>query len=263
MKAACPHCNGHVSYAASDAGASVSCPHCTGPFVLPSVVKHVRHRSVFFYVFWGTVSLFATLIILAIAIFFFTAVGAGFLSGFKTAARTASVSSISNLPPLTAEEAASAKEFLNSVKINRDKVEGTSWYEPPISDGYQTSVYLYMGMKPNSRPWLRWVIRYRGDTWLFVRNYRIKVDNAEAQTLKPSKSIERDNSAGSIWETFDEPARDHAALINQILASGVTLVRLNGDKSVHDITLDQETLGQMRQMLLLYRDSGGEWPASK
>ncbi len=164
-----------------------------------------------------------------------------------------------------------------TMEVEKDDIEAITWYSPILevekydlgrstmhfrSSGYKTAVYLYMGKKERSVPFLRWKIRYYGDRWLFIRRYRIKIDQEEARTLLPTAPIKRDTSGGSVWETFDEPANKHAPLLNQMLASKTTYLRMEGTGGVEDIELGPEHLQRMRNVLLVYRYLGGVWPAN-
>ena len=167
-----------------------------------------------------------------------------------------------NLPALTEDEVQDAKRLINNLLVNKDDIEEITWYSPNVADGYKTTVYLYIGKKATGETWLRWKIRYYGDDWLFIRKYRIKIDQADATTLLPMAEIKRDTgSSGSVWETFDEPAKEHAHLLNQILASTITYLRMEGTEGVKDIELGSVHLQHMRDVLLVYRYLGGVWSA--
>jgi len=160
------------------------------------------------------------------------------------------------LPVLTEAEKQEAQTLLHVLNSKKDDIEGITWYSP--EDGYKSAVYFYIGKKEVGEPWLRWKIRYYGDDWLFIRRYRIKLDDAEAVSLVPTKDLKRDTGSGSVWETFDESASSHTHLINQMLSSRSVYLRMEGTEGVRDLNLD---LGQMRDVLLVYRYLGGEWPA--
>jgi hypothetical protein len=219
------------------AGQSIQCPHCQHTITLPSppppippqrtpgpppapgsATQTPRRHGIFYYVFWGTISLFATLVILFFGFFFLTTVGAGFLKGLSHHAATvenATTTVTQNLPALTETEIEQARSLVTGLNSRTDDIEGTTWYSPDPADNYKTAVYLYIGQKQTGEPWLRWKIRYYGEDWLFIRRYRVKIDDAEAVTVLPTKEIKRENSGGSVWETFDEPASKHAHLLNQ------------------------------------------------
>jgi len=228
-----------------------------------------RRHGIFYYVFWGTASLFGTLAILFFGFIFLTAAGAGFVRGLShhtpntENTTTTTAATTQNLPALTEAEVQQAKSLLDSLRSKRDDIEGITWYSPKVGDGYKTAVYLYLGQDQTGQPWLRWKIRYYGDGWLFIRRYRIKIDDAEATTLLPTKPIKQDmGSSGSVWETFDEPADKHAQLLNQMMAGNTAHLRMEGTEGRKDIELDAGQLQQMRDVLLAYRYLGGTWPAN-
>ncbi len=281
LKADCDYCSGHIEYPVELGGLSIECPHCrqttalpvlalppasVPPLASPGSPRHVRRHSIFYYVFWSTVSLFATLAILFLAFIFLTAAGAGFLGALigRTPNSEAKVPTpaVRNLPPLTEEERQVAIRIMGNLRVKHDNIEGITWYSPDAADGYETAVYVYLGKNEKGKPWLRWMIRYYGDDWLFIRKYRIRVDDEDAKTLLPTKQIKHDNSRGSVWEIFDEPASEHANLLNQILASKTTYLRMEGTDRVKDIELRSDDLQQMRNVLLVYRYLGGVWPAN-
>ncbi len=283
IKIACERCGGHIEYPSEMAGQSIQCPHCQHTITLPSPPPPIppqptpqpppvpgsarpspRH-GIFYYVFWGTVSLFGTLAILFFGFIFLTAVGAGFLSGLShrpaTVKNTTTTAATHNLPALTETEIEQARNLVTGLNSQTDDIEGTTWYSPDPAHNYKTAVYLYIGQKQTGQPWLRWKIRYYGKDWLFIRRYRVKIDDAEAVTVLPTGEIKRDNSGGSVWETFDELADKHAHVLNQILAGKTTHLRMEGSEGNKDIELGPEQLEEMREVLFVFRYLGGTWPA--
>jgi hypothetical protein len=211
------------------------------------------------------VSLFGTLAILFFGFIFLTAVGAGFLSGLSHHPRavqsTTTKTTTQNLPALTETEIEQARSLITGLNSRTDDIEGITWYSPDPAHDYDTAVYLYFGRKQTGQPWLRWKIRYYGDDWLFIRRYRIKIDDAEAVSVLPTKEIKRDNSGGSVWEIFDESAEDHAHILNQMLAGNTAHLRMEGTQGHKDVELGPEQLQRMRDVLLVFRYLGGTWPA--
>lgn len=174
-----------------------------------------------------------------------------------------SSSSARLLPPLTASEAAEAERLHQTLICKKDEFEGITWYSPPGRGWSQNknAIYLYIGSK-GSELWLRLNIRYFGDDWLFIHHYRIKVDHAEPTTLRPSQPIDHDNHSGSVWETLDEPAISHAHVLNSIIASQTTCIRMVGKEGTTDFELSPKHIQQMRDVLLVFRLLGGKWPAN-
>jgi hypothetical protein len=90
-------------------------------------VKHVRRHSIFYYVFWGTVSLFVTLMILFIGFVFLTNAGYAYLSSLKEKARNHQVNhpAVRYLPLLNEHEIQMAKNMISELEVKKDAVEGT------------------------------------------------------------------------------------------------------------------------------------------
>jgi hypothetical protein len=217
-----------------------------------------------------------TLAILFVGFVFLTGAGAAFLVGLshhRATTRTAATQNLpalattrtdatQNLPALTETEIEQARSLVTGPNARTDDIEGITWYSPDPADNYKTAVYLYIGQKQTGQPWLRWKIRYYGEDWLFIRRYRLKIDDAEAVTVLPTKEIKRENSGGSVWETFDEPANKHAHPLNQMLAGNTTHLRMEGTQGHEDIELGPEQLQRMRDVLLVFRYLEGTWPAN-
>jgi hypothetical protein len=81
-------------------------------------------------VFWGTLSFFATLVILFFGFVFLTAAVAGFLSGITGHALNTTAAGVHNLPALTEDETQEAKRLLEVLRAKRDNIEGITWYSP-------------------------------------------------------------------------------------------------------------------------------------
>lgn len=277
----CPKCNQTLDAPEELASQLIDCPTCKATIEVPirtrpqkpppahnSLPQPVRRHSIFYYVFCGTVSLFATLAILLFCFFFLTATGAGLLAALthrnsteQTSTRAAHA--VRNLPALTEDETETASSLMGRLAASRDDIEGITWYRSPAGADYKTSVYLSIGKEDGKKPWLRWHIQYYGDDWLFIRDYRIKIEQQDAITLRPTAKIDHaiSKSGGSVWERFVEDAEKHAHLLNQILASKSVKLRMSGTKGVNDIELSPDHLQQMRDVLLVYRHMGGVWPA--
>src|SRR4030095_2253644 len=277
LKIACERCGGHTEYPSEMAGQSIQCPHCQHTITLPSrfvslpiplqpppvprsATQPTRRHGIFYYVFWGTISLFVTLAILFIGFLFLTGAGAAFLVGLSKRPATTSTTAPQKLPALTETEREQARSLVTGLNARTDDIEGTTWYSPDPADNYKTAVYLYIGQKQTGQPWLRWKIRYYGDDWLFIRRYRVKIDDAGAVTVLPTRDIKRENSGGSVWETFDELASNHADVLNRMLAGNTIHLRMEGSEGHEDIQLGAEQLQRMRDVLLVFRYLGGTCP---
>lgn len=233
----------------------------------------VRRHGVFYYVFWGTISFILTLIILSFSLSLFYGFGTVFFTAMATKKANKTENNtvrekettpvVQYLPLLTEEEKREAQTAINISEKDVDDFKGITWYTPRVANGYETAVYLYVGKKEGGKPLLRLVIRYYGDEWLLIDRYYIKADHTDVITLQPKDKIERDvgKSSGSVWETLDESAVINAHVINRILASQTTKIRMEGTKGIKDIQLGFSDIQRMRDVLLVYRYLGGEWPA--
>jgi hypothetical protein len=287
LKTACERCSGHIEYPSQLAEQSIDCPHCYETITLPSPPRSVptqstsspppvsnsvrstppaRRHGIFYYVFWGSIFLFATLGILTVGFLFLTGAGAAFLVAIShhpgAVQSTSTKANIQKLPALNATEIEQAKSLITGLSSRLDGIEGTIWYSPDPADNHKTAVYLYIGQKQARQPWLRWKIRYYGDDWLFIRRYRVKVDDAEPVTVLPMKEIKRENGGGEVWETFDEAASEHAHVLNQMLSGNTTYLCMEGSEGRKDLTLGPEQLQRMGDVLLVFRYLGGTWPAN-
>src|SRR5206468_2003478 len=60
-----------------------------------------------------------------------------------------------------------------------DKLEKITWYKHRSSPAYvnsRTGIYLYIGKPDLGEPWLRMVVQYNADDWLFIEKYTIFTD---------------------------------------------------------------------------------------
>jgi hypothetical protein len=163
--------------------------------------------------------------------------------------------------PLTDDEIKDAKYMMNYLVSTRyDNVEGITWHTPKKEyDGYKTATYMYIGVPDKGDPFLRLKIRYYGDDWIFIKRYIIKIDDRPAISLLPSSSVSRDNSGGSVWEVFDEPASIHSNILNQIMFADNVTIRMKGDSNYEDVDLTREEMNNFGNIILLYRYLGGKW----
>jgi len=88
-----------------------------------------------------------------------------------------------------------------------DDMKGITWYYDKTSPHYvnsRTNVNAYIGKKDSGTPFMRLVIQYVADDWLFIEKYIIKVDG-KTYTITEEKygEIETDNGSGGIWEWLD------------------------------------------------------------
>ncbi len=77
MKIPCPHCQSHIEFSSDRHGTVTACPACgcsvalNIPGLQPPAAPEKAKHGVFYYVFWGVVSLIATIFILVVLVICF------------------------------------------------------------------------------------------------------------------------------------------------------------------------------------------------
>ena len=143
-----------------------------------------------------------------------------------------------------------------------DDMKGITWYYDKTSPKYvnsRTNIYSYIGKKENSKPFLRFVIQYVADDWLFIEKYIIKVDG-KTYTITEDKygEIETDNGGG-IWEWLDRSADSDEFEIMKAIANGKQVkIRFSGKKYHKDRTVTSKEKIAMKNIIDAYEALGGE-----
>jgi hypothetical protein len=146
---------------------------------------------------------------------------------------------------------------LGGMTKRRDSVKGITWYTDrsvPAGHAGDRRLYLYIGKSDGSAaPWLRFVIRYSGDDWLFIEKYIVKTD-AATHTLVPdsygASAVERDNGYGGIWEWWDVSAdSEHLAVVRAILSSKSSTLRYEGKQYYRDRPITDAERTALRRTL--------------
>jgi hypothetical protein len=299
LKSNCPHCGGPIEYDHEGIGQTIDCPHCGQPFELKRSTASPKQpasklrrcfdcgndvsvnaescpkcgcvlkkkKSIFYYVFIGTLCLLATIAIIWIGILlaagFFTATA---VSNFNDAREKASNNLVTaktaqKLPPLTEQERIRAMGVLSNMKTSHDNIRGTAFYQLKPDSMYKDYAMLYVGRNSSGsgKPWLRLKIKYYDDDWLFIRSYTIKADDQVFELRPEYNEVERDNDAGDVWEWCDISADKHKTIINAMINAASITVRHNGDQYYKDRELTGDELRWMRDTFLVYRYFGGEW----
>ena len=67
FKIGCPHCQQHIAFSESNVGQVIACPSCglSVGLNVPGYTPQKKTHGVFYYVFWGVVSLIGTIVILS------------------------------------------------------------------------------------------------------------------------------------------------------------------------------------------------------
>jgi hypothetical protein len=235
----CADCGKDVSIRAE------SCPNCGAAFV-----RRKKH-GVFFYVFWGVISLIVTGVILTLGLLmlggFFAGVGEAVKESKKTGASITSKS-----VPLTVQEKENAQAILSKLRRSKDEVTGTIWLKPSWADGYDNQIYLYIGVTQTDVPFLRLKMEYKGGEMLIIKRFVFRIDD-KVETIEPSGMLKSDYVVDNHWEWFDELPEQHLDVVEKIAKGNKVLMRYDGRQSSHDRTVSAAEKQSLGQMLSVYR----------
>lgn len=135
-----------------------------------------------------------------------------------------------------------------------DEFNGITWYKDPSHPRYANNraFRIYIGEKDGDR-WLRMLIRYAGDNWLFVERFVFLVDGV-TYTVDPGGhfEVERDNSYGGVWEWYDtKPSDSEMELIRAVANSTSARLRFEG-RYRSDWTIPASQRAAIKRVLAAY-----------
>lgn len=158
------------------------------------------------------------------------------------------------------KEAAARKKFASevaSLRRERDDIEGiTFYYDRNVPMNAVANYFgLYLGVPDKGEPYLRWKFMYTGDDWLFIEAMKFNIDGTMVGPMQfPYGAIERDNSAGQVWEWRDEPvsSAEEIAPFLKIASSKTTLLRLEGRQYRKDREITSREKAAILKILDVY-----------
>lgn len=154
-----------------------------------------------------------------------------------------------------AAEKAKRMQAVNKLKSKYDDISGTTWYYNPYFTHYTNSnhISIYMGKKKTGSPWLRLLMSYYGDDWIFFDNAYLSYDeNTREITFDKYKDKETENSGGYVWEWIDVGV-DSSILsyLRQMVDGKSVKMRLSG-KYTKTRTLTASEINGIKDVLLAY-----------
>lgn len=166
---------------------------------------------------------------------------------------------------LIEKEKAEKDRLANATKKMRVKVDDmndVTWYYDKTSPQYTNynGFYAYIGKSKGSKPWLRLVIQYAADDWLFIEKYIIKVDGQTYNITEDSYGeIKTDNGSGGIWEWLDRKVGYSEYQIIKAVANGKDIkIRFNGKDYYKDKTITGQQKIALQNVLDAYEALGGD-----
>lgn len=147
------------------------------------------------------------------------------------------------------QRAPRVSELLVGLTLRHDEIENR-YFISPKNDHRDSYIQLYLGYA-ESKPWLRFRVRYYSSDWLFVKSFLVAADDYRWQS--PAYRFQRDHSSGSIWEWIDLPATDtEINVAKKVAASGATTIRFQGDKYYADRKIGDEQKQAIKDILELH-----------
>jgi len=132
---------------------------------------------------------------------------------------------------IAAKEKAEKLKALNKLRKKYDDVSGITWYKQPYFTHYTNTnlTSIYMGDNGSSR-WLRLMMSYKGDDWIFFERAYLSYDgNTKEIVFDKYDDKETENSGGGVWEWIDLTiTKDVEMFLREFAKSKDAKMRLTG-----------------------------------
>jgi hypothetical protein len=150
------------------------------------------------------------------------------------------------------------KAALAKMKVIEDEVKGNKWYEDKTSYNYYWRNEFYVYTSAGSNPTLFFNIRYFDEDWLFIESYFFNVDGETFSFTPEYGEIQRDSDS-NVTEWYNEVAtQENIELVQKIMNSKKTVMRLEGSKYYKDVTITQAQKTAIKNVLTVYQGLGGK-----
>jgi hypothetical protein len=148
------------------------------------------------------------------------------------------------------------------MRVKVDDMNDVTWYYDKTSPQFTNynGFYAYIGTSKGSKPWLRVVIQYAADDWLFIEKYMIKVDGQTFNIPEESYGeIKTDNGSGGIWEWLDRKVGYSEYQIIKAVANGKDVkIRFDGKDYYKDKAITAQQKIALKNVLDAYEALGGD-----
>jgi len=162
--------------------------------------------------------------------------------------------------PTTLVSDSEFKSALSKMRIERDEVKNLKFYYDKSSPKYRNrnAFEIYVGQAAGGDPYLRFNIQYFGSDWLFIQSYFFNVDGDIYQITPSYGEINTDNNT-DVWEWYDvNPSSENLEMIQKIIKSKKTVVRLEGRQYYKDIIITQTQKTALKNVLTVFQGLGGK-----
>lgn len=140
----------------------------------------------------------------------------------------------------------------NKMRLKYDKVENVTYIQDKTSSPYinSNSFNLFIAKtNTNADLWIR--ISYTGDNWIFFNKIILNIDGQKNVIPLDYYEVNRDNAYGEVWEFVNLDYNRYENLINKIINSKTTLIRLTGER-YYDKTITNVEKQAMKRVIEYY-----------
>lgn len=151
-------------------------------------------------------------------------------------------------------EEAKRLQAVNKLRKEIDDINGITWYYNPYFTHYNNSnhVSIYMGKREHGKPWLRLIMSYYGDNWIFFDSAYLSYDGNTWEISFNEYEDKKSDNDSSCWEWIDVGVDEYLLAYLKEMVNGKTLkMRLRG-KYQKDKVLSTAERNAIKDVLLAY-----------
>lgn len=141
-------------------------------------------------------------------------------------------------------------------KISRDKIEKISFFTAKTHDILGDHIYAYLSIPDSGNVYFRLVSHYYDDDWIFYDSIKIMADDAVVLEKSYGRGkVDRNNSAGKVWEIADTLATDTDLIaLTKISVAKAATLRFSGSKGYKDFELTKREKNNLAATIKAYQD---------
>ena len=145
-------------------------------------------------------------------------------------------------------------QAVNKLKKKFDDVTGITWYHNPYFTHYTNSNHtsIYMGKEDIGKPWLRLVMSYYGDSWIFFDHAFLSYDGTTKEIVFNEYREKKSENDTDCWEWIDVQVDESILSFLKEMVNGKSVkMRLEGKYS-KTRTLNSTEIKAIKDVLLGY-----------
>lgn len=144
--------------------------------------------------------------------------------------------------------------IVNKLKRKHDDISGTTWYHNPYFTHTANSnhVSVYIGKKESEQPYLRLLMSYYGENWIFFDKAYLSYDGNTKQISFNEFNDKKTENNTKCWEWIDVNVdKETLAFLKKMVEGKSVKMRLTG-KYQKDHTLTATEIKAIKDVLLGY-----------